>query len=69
MLIDGKWVTQGNGFDVVNPATGEQIDTVADATADDAVRAITVAEHTFPEWSATTAYHRASILQLSLIHI
>ncbi len=63
MFIDGKWGSDGKSFDVTNPATGETIEAVADASADHAVQAIAAAERAFPDWSRTTAYHRAAILQ------
>ena len=40
MFINGQWQTDAPMFSVLNPATGEEIGQVADATAEDADRAI-----------------------------
>jgi succinate-semialdehyde dehydrogenase/glutarate-semialdehyde dehydrogenase len=64
MYIDGKWVAadSGNMFDVLNPATGEVIQAVADGGADEATRAIEAADIAFKDWSRTTAYQRSAYL-------
>ena len=62
MFIDGQWLTSGPTFDSFNPATGERIDSVADATKDDALAAIDAAHRAFPGWRETTAYHRSTLL-------
>ncbi|MDN4594499.1 aldehyde dehydrogenase family protein [Polycladomyces subterraneus] len=45
MFIDGKWAKSENGafYEVTNPATGEVVGTVADATANDVKKAIDAA--------------------------
>jgi len=71
-----QWIegqsTQGDGEDlsIVNPATGEVIETFAGATARDVDQAVAAARRAFPEWSAappaarSTALHKlAQILQ------
>jgi succinate-semialdehyde dehydrogenase/glutarate-semialdehyde dehydrogenase len=65
LLVDGQWSAGQNGreTEVVNPATGEPIGAVADATAADVERAIAAAERAFPAWAATPAPARAELLR------
>lgn len=61
--IDGEWSTAGEGvIDVMNPATGEKVGTVPNGGEDEATKAVEAAAAAFPEWSKTTAYHRADLL-------
>lgn len=62
--INGAWCDASNGtrFPVHDPATGEEIASISDCTADDAVRAIQAAKSVFGDWSKTTAKHRAAVL-------
>lgn len=64
-LINGQWVSASSGatFDVVNPATGEVVERVADLSAADCSNAIDAAEAAFPKWAALTAKERATILR------
>jgi succinate-semialdehyde dehydrogenase / glutarate-semialdehyde dehydrogenase len=62
-LIDGAWVTSAKTFPVNDPATGEEVATVPDLGAKDAVRAIEAAARALPAWSAKTAKERAAILR------
>jgi succinate-semialdehyde dehydrogenase / glutarate-semialdehyde dehydrogenase len=62
-LIDGEWVTSAKTFPVNDPATGEEVATVPDLGAKDAVRAIEAAARALPAWSAKTAKERAAILR------
>ncbi|BAW10047.1 succinate-semialdehyde dehydrogenase [Nocardia seriolae] len=55
--------TGGATFPVHNPATGEVIARVADATPDDAVRALDAAVAAQAEWAATPARQRGEILR------
>ncbi|RDI51787.1 NAD-dependent succinate-semialdehyde dehydrogenase [Nocardia mexicana] len=55
--------TGGATFPVENPATGEPVAHVADATPDDAMRALDAAAAVQDEWAATTARDRAEILR------
>ncbi|GAB0101490.1 NAD-dependent succinate-semialdehyde dehydrogenase [Nocardia sp. JMUB6875] len=55
--------TGGATFPVHNPATGEVIARVADATPDDAVRALDAAAAVQAEWAATPARQRGEILR------
>ncbi|KAA0917890.1 NAD-dependent succinate-semialdehyde dehydrogenase [Dietzia sp. ANT_WB102] len=63
--VDGRWRDAASGarFDVVNPATGETIATVADGGADDATAAIEAAGRTQESWAAVPARDRAEILR------
>ncbi|MGN0099768.1 MAG: NAD-dependent succinate-semialdehyde dehydrogenase [Dietzia sp.] len=63
--VDGRWRDAASGatFDVVNPATGETIATVADGGADDAAAAIAAAGRTQADWAAVPARDRAEILR------
>ena len=64
MYINGNWdeILVGGRFDVCNPANGEKIADVPDGGREDAERAINAASAAFPDWSATTAYERARLL-------
>ncbi|MGW4355842.1 NAD-dependent succinate-semialdehyde dehydrogenase [Nocardia sp. NPDC004582] len=55
--------TGGATFPVHNPATGEVIAQVADATPEDAVRALDAAAAVQAEWAATPARERGEILR------
>jgi succinate-semialdehyde dehydrogenase/glutarate-semialdehyde dehydrogenase len=64
MLIDGELVgSDGGTFGVTNPATGEEIATVPNATLDDLRRAIDSADRALVSWRQTTAGERAKILR------
>ena len=64
MLIDGELVgSDGGTFAVTNPATGEEIATVPNATVEDVVHAIDSAERALVAWRRTTAGERAKILR------
>ncbi|SFI65520.1 NAD-dependent succinate-semialdehyde dehydrogenase [Thermoflavimicrobium dichotomicum] len=69
LLIDGEWVPAINkkSFKVTNPANGEVIGTVADGSADDAIKAIDAADRAFPVWAAKTAKERANILHKACV--
>jgi betaine-aldehyde dehydrogenase len=66
LWIDGKWVeTQGGGHMAIeNPATGEKIAEVIDASRSDVDRAVQVAKAAFYDgrWSKKTAGERAKAL-------
>ena len=61
-LINGEWRQYQRQFDVYNPATGDLLDAVVDATREHAIEAIESAHDAFREWSNTTTYVRADIL-------
>ncbi|MEM7018130.1 MAG: aldehyde dehydrogenase family protein, partial [Pseudomonadota bacterium] len=62
MFINGEWKTGAKTFAVYNPATGEEIEQVADGGEAEANEAIAVAHQAFTTWAATTAYARSTIL-------
>lgn len=65
ILIDGEWRASATGktFPVTDPATGEVIGYASDGDSTDAAAAIASASAAFEEWSRTTAYTRAAILE------
>ncbi|WP_417516259.1 NAD-dependent succinate-semialdehyde dehydrogenase [Minwuia sp.] len=65
MFISGAWseAKSGRTFAVTNPATGEEIEQVADGDAEAARRAIDAAHDAFQSWKHTTAYERSAILR------
>ncbi len=65
LFIDGTWCpgSEGNRTDVTNPASGEILAGVADATVEDVRRAIDAADRAFRDWSRRTAYERAAALR------
>ena len=64
IYVDGKWcdARSGRTFDVLNPATGEVLGSVADGDAADARAAIEAAGRAFAPWAAATAYERSAML-------
>lgn len=62
--INGKWTGAASGktFDVINPATGKRIASVADLEIEEIRTAIDVAAEAFPLWSGLLAKERAGIL-------
>ncbi|MCB0995160.1 MAG: aldehyde dehydrogenase family protein, partial [Acidimicrobiales bacterium] len=65
LLIGGDWRPGGEGgrFAVTDPATGDQLAEVADATAADAVAAVEAAAAAQPGWGATAPRDRSEILR------
>ena len=63
-FIGGTWVAARDGRtdDVVNPATGEVIATVASSDAADVDDAVAAAEGAFDAWSSTTPRARAELM-------
>ncbi len=64
IYIDGQWrpAASGETFEVINPADGQRITTVAAGGRADARAAIESAARAFPAWAASTAYERSEIL-------
>ncbi|WP_142826053.1 NAD-dependent succinate-semialdehyde dehydrogenase [Planococcus soli] len=61
--INGEWTETGDGkIEVTNPATGEIVGSVPNGGEEEATAAVEAAAAAFPEWSKTTAYHRAELL-------
>ena len=71
-FIDGKWQLSSQQFAVYNPATGDVLAQVADASAKDAAQAVEAAASALASWSALPAGERAALLlrwyQLLLQH-
>ncbi|GAA1864458.1 aldehyde dehydrogenase family protein [Brevibacterium marinum] len=65
LFIGGQWrdAEGGKTVDVLNPATGDLVTTVADGSAADAEEAIKVAGDTQASWAATPPRERAEILR------
>ena len=64
MLIGGTWRNdaEGDRFEVINPATGAVLESVADGGREAARAAIDAAHAAFPGWAGRTAYERSAIL-------
>ena len=61
--INGEWTETGDGkIEITNPATGEIVGSVPNGGEKEATAAVEAAAAAFPEWSKTTAYHRAELL-------
>ncbi len=62
--VNGEWTTVGEGsFDVLNPANGDKIATLADGGVEITNKAIEAANASFKEWSKTTAKYRSALLE------
>jgi succinate-semialdehyde dehydrogenase / glutarate-semialdehyde dehydrogenase len=63
--VDGQWADAENGatFDVIDPATGEVVAKVADASAADVRRMIDAAGRAQQSWGAMPAIDRAVIMR------
>jgi len=65
LYIAGEWRDGGEGrtLPVEDPATGEALCEVADATRDDALAALTAAHEARDEWAATPPKERGEVLR------
>ena len=65
MYVGGAWVgaTNDRAMPVTNPATGEVLAHVPDASGEDVWRAIDQAATAFPKWARTPAIERGRILR------
>ena len=65
LYIDGAWRpgSEGERFDVINPADETVLASVASATLDDADAALDAAQRAFGPWAARTPRERAEILR------
>src|SRR5438067_905778 len=63
-LVGGEWVDSASGetMQVLNPATGDTIAEVPQASAEDVDRAVQAAKKALPEWLETTPGERAELL-------
>ncbi|RSM71475.1 NAD-dependent succinate-semialdehyde dehydrogenase [Kibdelosporangium aridum] len=64
LLIGGKWLPASDGarIPVLDPATGEEIASVASATVEDGLSAVEAAASALPSWAATAPRARADLL-------
>ncbi|MDY6077353.1 NAD-dependent succinate-semialdehyde dehydrogenase [Mobiluncus sp.] len=65
LFINGEFVASSSGkrFEVINPATGRVLTTVADATPEDGARALNLAASAQATWAATAPRERSAILR------
>ncbi|WP_179401339.1 NAD-dependent succinate-semialdehyde dehydrogenase [Burkholderia guangdongensis] len=65
LFIDGEWCDAEGGktLDVVNPATGGVIGTVARASIADLERAVAAAQRGFDQWRKVPAHERAALMR------
>ncbi|MBN8425454.1 NAD-dependent succinate-semialdehyde dehydrogenase [Microbacterium esteraromaticum] len=65
LFIGGEWIDaeEGRTFDVRDPATGEVIASIADATPADGIRALDAAVAAQESWAATPPRTRSDILR------
>jgi succinate-semialdehyde dehydrogenase/glutarate-semialdehyde dehydrogenase len=65
LYVGGKLVPASDGgrFDVVDPATGDVVASVADGTVQDAIAAVDAAAEAAPSWAATSPRERAETLR------
>ncbi len=63
LYIGGEWRETAETLPVEDPATGETIAEVADATVDDAKAALAAAHDKQPEWAQTPSRERGEILR------
>jgi len=65
LFIGGKWVPASSGkrFDVLDPATGDVIATVADGDESDAMASVDAAAAAGPAWAATAPRVRGEVLR------
>nr|NLD41237.1 NAD-dependent succinate-semialdehyde dehydrogenase [Actinomycetales bacterium] len=65
LYIGGEWrdSSDGSTFEVVNPATGEVLSTIASATPEDGMAALASAADAQEAWAATPARTRSNLLR------
>ncbi|HWV40089.1 aldehyde dehydrogenase family protein, partial [Pseudorhodoplanes sp.] len=65
LWIGGQWRKSSDGqrFDVTDPATERKIASVASATVEDAIAALDAAQAAFPAWAAKKPRERGEILR------
>ncbi len=63
LLIDGQFVTgEGQAEPILNPANGEQVAAVPEASFEQVNRAVNGAQRAFAQWSRTTPAQRSNLL-------
>ncbi|MDQ6657472.1 MAG: NAD-dependent succinate-semialdehyde dehydrogenase [Actinomycetota bacterium] len=70
LFIGGEWIDTRAGVDVENPATGEVLATVADATPEQGIKALDAAVAAQKDWAATDPRDRGEMLRTAfeLLH-
>jgi succinate-semialdehyde dehydrogenase/glutarate-semialdehyde dehydrogenase len=65
VFVGGSWRDAGDGgtFEVEDPATGETLTTVADATPEDGMAALAAATQAQPAWGTSASRERAELLR------
>jgi succinate-semialdehyde dehydrogenase / glutarate-semialdehyde dehydrogenase len=65
LWVDGQWreASDGARFDVTDPATEQQVATVASATVEDCLAALDAAERGLKAWGAKTPRERGEVLR------
>jgi succinate-semialdehyde dehydrogenase / glutarate-semialdehyde dehydrogenase len=65
LLVGGQWMdaSDGHTFEVSDPATGEVVAVVADASVQDGLAAVGAAAEALPSWAATPPRQRAEVLR------
>ena len=65
IYIDGKWkdASDGKTLDVIDPATGKVLATIADASAEDGMAAMDAADRAQAAWAKTAPRYRAELLR------
>jgi succinate-semialdehyde dehydrogenase / glutarate-semialdehyde dehydrogenase len=65
LLVGGQWIdaSDGHTFEVTDPATGEVVAVVADASVQDGLAAVGAAADALPGWTATPPRQRAEVLR------
>jgi len=68
LLIDGRWTDGAKNFDTINPATGEVLTQIAEASGDDVDRAVGAARKAFEDrggpWRKLSASERGRLIWL-----
>jgi aldehyde dehydrogenase (NAD+) len=66
LLIDGQWVESSRQFDTINPAAGEVLTQIAEASAEDVDRAVTAARKALEDrsgpWRKMSARERGRLI-------
>jgi aldehyde dehydrogenase (NAD+) len=66
LLIDGQWLEGSKHFDTINPATGEVLTQIGEATRDDVDKAVTAARKAFDDrsgpWRRMSASDRGKLI-------
>lgn len=61
-LINGNWVESEETFNTINPATGEVLAQVAQASDEQVAQAVQAAKDAFPAWAAMPVVERSKII-------